>query len=455
MKKNTITHGFALLLIALIGLSACSKDWLEVKRELSIVVPTTLKDMRWLLNNNSVFGVDHIGAMIGSEDTYYLTQQDYNNAALVVRDVYTWERDVFRGIVDPEEWNGSYKQIFYANTILEGLERIAVNERNEMEWRDIKGSALFFRAKAFFNLAQLFAVPYAELNDETPGIPLKFSSNVDDVTIRASLVQTYEQIISDFKQSASLLKGQPIRKTDASKAAAYGLLARCYAAMDNYTNALLYADSCLAYNTTQMVYERLDVTQRYPFAAMNDEVIFQSKASPQYVGNTALRIDTLLYGQYDDEDRRKELFFQRNNDGSLGFRGSYYGDFNLFSGIAVDEMLLTKAECLVRTDRIEEAQAVLNTFLENKYRNGTFVPIVMNDRDSALLFVLAERQKQLLLRGLRWQDLRRLNKDVKTQSTLRRVVGDQQYTLPPNDARYTFPIPTKIIELTGIEQNKR
>jgi hypothetical protein len=58
------------------------------------------------------------------------------------------------------------------------------------------------------------------------------------------------------------------------------------------------------------------------------------------------------------------------------------------------------------------------------------------------------------MRGLRWMDIKRLNKDG-AKITLTRNVEGNTYTLPPNDLRYALPIPEEVISLTGMPQNIR
>ena len=56
---------------------------------------------------------------------------------------------------------------------------------------------------------------------------------------------------------------------------------------------------------------------------------------------------------------------------------------------------------------------------------------------------------------MRWEDLRRLNKEPRFATTLQRVSKGTTYTLAPNDPKYTFPIPDIEITLSGIPQNPR
>ena len=66
--------------------------------------------------------------------------------------------------------------------------------------------------------------------------------------------------------------------------------------------------------------------------------------------------------------------------------------------------------------------------------------------------ILQHRRKELLMRGLRWMDIKRLNKE-DADIILQRMVDNQVYSLPPNDKRYALPIPADIILHAGIEQN--
>ena len=94
-----------------------------------------------------------------------------------------------------------------------------------------------------------------------------------------------------------------------------------------------------------------------------------------------------------------------------------------------------------------------NTLFSNRFRTGTYVNATAISVDDALNKIIPERRKELLFRDLRWTDLRRLNKDSRFAVTLSRSLNSTIYTLPPNDIRYTLPIPDYVIALNGIQQN--
>ncbi|MOA51075.1 SusD family protein [compost metagenome] len=75
--------------------------------------------------------------------------------------------------------------------------------------------------------------------------------------------------------------------------------------------------------------------------------------------------------------------------------------------------------------------------------------------ESALDVVLKERRKELLFRGLRWTDLRRLNLDPTTARTPKRELDGKIYTIEPNSPNYVYPFPDNVIQLAGLIQNER
>ena len=106
-----------------------------------------------------------------------------------------------------------------------------------------------------------------------------------------------------------------------------------------------------------------------------------------------------------------------------------------------------------RAGNMNSAMADLNTLLQNRWKAGTFIPLLALNASDALNQILMERRKELLFR-IRWIDLKRLNKGG-ANITLTRILNGQTYTLAPNSPLYVFPIPPDEIQLSGIQQNIR
>jgi hypothetical protein len=451
MKKINL-----ILCAAAFILTACTKNYLDVKPASSLVVPQTFQDFQALLDNTLVNNINMPSLQEASSDDFYITDDSYSSIDDPIdKNTYTWNKDLYEGNPNVFDWNQRYQQIFYANLVLEGLEKLS-SQKGDPRYNSEKGSALFFRAFALFQVSQLFCKPYVAATAATDlGVPVRTTSDINIVTTRSSVQETYNNIIQDLKESIGLLPQTVSVKTRPDQAAAQGLLARVYLSMGDYQDAFTYADAVLKNYAQLLDYNTLSATKAIPFSRYNKEVIFHSTlANTSETLQSRLLVDTMLYRSYDLNDLRRKFFFKPAT-GGFTFKGNYSGNPTLFNGISVNELYFIRAECNARGGNTVAAMSDLNTLLSTRWATGTFVQFSANSRDEALAIVLTERRKELLLRGLRWSDLRRLNQDTKYAVTLKRNIEGVAYTLPPNDPKYILPIPDLVIQLSGIQQNPR
>ncbi len=456
-NKAYIHYEVILITLSLIFQFSCNKNWLDVKPNKSLVVPSTVQDFQAILDNTNVFNsyAPALGEL--ASDSYYLLYNDWQSSTPIEQQTYIWSDDPFQGNGDGD-WNDAYNRILAANIVLEGIDNIKSDSSPKANWNNVKGSALFYRSFDFFNLAQIFCKPYnPNTADKDLGLPLRLSSDVNLKSVRASLQQTYDKIINDLIEAANLIPITPLYKTRPSKPAVYALLARVYLTMQNYSNALAYSDSCLQLQGTLMNYNTLNPMSSPPIGRFNSEVIFHATLEFYFDFYPSKQIiDSTLYNLYDNNDLRKVIFFRKRSN-AMRFYGNYNGAINppTFGGLATDEIYLIRAECYARSGDTAAAMKDLNTLLINRYKTGTFIPVSALSQNDALSMVLMERRKELVFRGVRWMDLRRLNTDSRFSVTLTRVLNGRSYSLPPNDPRYVFPIPPDEIRLSGIQQNPR
>lgn len=445
----------SLLIFTVIFLVGCTKGWLEEKQDIKLIVPSTLNDMD-LLMNSGMFSYDQRGSMEASCDDFEVTLAQYNSLFTDFnRKLLTWTIDEFPKLGGGdygEEWDYAYKQIQNCNVALKGLTKITRTESNAEQYDRIKGTALYHRSRAFFNLALTFCKYYdANTAERDLGIPLKLDEDINEPIFRSNLKQTYQQIIKDLSAAAILLPKNAISGLHITNAGAFALLARTYLYMDNYQKALECARNSLAIKSLLDDYNSFNPIDSRPLFFKSKEIHIQTKLSNPYgTSSTSAYIPDQLYDQYDENDLRKELYF-KIQDGRAIWRGHLIT--NNLAGTAIDEVLLIGAECEARIGDKDQAMQMLNKLLVTRFKTNTFIPLTASTKIEALDIILRERRKELLKRGLRFQDLKRLNKDPRYAKTLIRTVGDKTYTLPPNDRRYVFPIPQYIINYSGIEQN--
>lgn len=452
---------YKILLFAFVSMFivSCKKDWIKIKSNKSLDVPSSVEDYQALLDNSTIMNDNRPSLGEVSADNYYYPYSIWQTWASLNRNAYVWTSDIYNNsLTDNSNWNNSYRQAFYANIVLDGIDDVA--GVNTPDWGNAKGSALYYRGEAFFNVSQIYTRPYSLTFPDYQGIPLRLSSDLNAISVRAGLQDTYQQILKDLKGSVNYLPNFPLYKLRPSKPATYAVLSRVYLVMQDYPNALLYADSCLKIYDSVLDYNTLKTAGvNFPIPALNKEVIFQATISDDLQGSNPCIVDSNLYRSYDNNDLRKTLFYKTITGGQQNFIGTYTGGTistvsKAFGGIATDEMYLTRAECFARTGNVAAAMSDLNKLMAARWKTGTFIPFTAASSSDALAIILRERRKETPFRGLRWLDLRRLNSEG-ANITLTRNLNGQLYTLPPNDPKYALPIPPDVITITGMPQNDR
>ncbi|MFE2861773.1 RagB/SusD family nutrient uptake outer membrane protein [Sphingobacterium multivorum] len=444
----SITLGFATLIFG-----ACDK-YLDVQSNNKLVVPKELDDLQKLLDNVRVMNNNFCSRGEKACDDYFIPESNYKALNDVEKLDYIWEDSQYNFSND---WSSMYNVVYIANLVLERLDKIDRNEQNAAKWDGIKGAALFFRANSYLSLLWTYAKAYQKNAAETDlGIVLRETSDFNVKSVRASVEDSYRKVITDLETSISLLPLESDHVVQPSKPAVYGVLARAYLSMRQYDLALKYVELYLQRRNELLDYNNsneVKLTASFPFSLFNKETTFYMELKPTILSNSYSNIDSVLYRSYDSNDLRKQGYFKVLNN-VINFKGQYSGSTLLFGGAATDEMYLMRAECLARAGKLVEAQADLNKLLATRYKTGTYKPYLFMDSGEVLKVILIERRKELVYRGLRWMDIKRLNLEGQ-EIILKRVVDGKEYRLLPNENRYALPLPADIVRIAGIPQNPR
>jgi hypothetical protein len=445
----------------MLGLSlenlSCQK-YLDAKSDQKLVLVSRLSDLQGLLDYFYKISVSDPAVGEAVSDNFYLTNQDYLGLPDYLKNRYTWAGSniFFTATYGNNAWGQCYECVYRADIVLTNINKVAKSSLNANDWNSLKGQAYFLRARNFLMAASFWSLAYDEKSATNDlGIPLRLDPDINKPSPRASVQQTYDQIINDLKMAIPLLPITPLHVHRSSRPAAYALLARTFLYMRKYDSCFRYANLALQLRGTLLDYNRVSKDAPYPFANFtfdaNPEIILGKTAAMQLILGYG-RVDTLLYQSYDDNDLRKWCYFKDNGDGSHSYKGSYTGAFDMWNGIATDELYLMRAECYARMGKKGLALQDLNTLLSKRWKHGTFKPFTTPTADSALQLILRERRKELVMRNVRWMDIKRLNKEGAS-ITLKRIADGQIYTLPPNDLRSALPIPEDIAGQYGIIQN--
>ena len=123
-------------------------------------------------------------------------------------------------------WDYGYKGIAQASNIIS-----MIDEGQSAEIDNQLGECYYVRGMLYFYFVRAYGRPYYQAPDKNLGVPIVNGTpeNINDLFLedRATVHQTYEQVISDLKKAESLMtidKGAAY----ASKAAAQAMLSRVY-----------------------------------------------------------------------------------------------------------------------------------------------------------------------------------------------------------------------------------
>lgn len=458
MKKQSLT--FILFLCILSLTSSCTKDWFDIKSDKNQTIPSTLEDLELLLDDYTTISENTPALLEISADGHHTLESLWPNFLLDNPDNnseangYTWSQNRPYAVVG--DWNLSFKKIFVCNLVIFNIGKIDRTSENAAQYDRIKGNALFIKAKTYLELAQLYAEPIKAGANSQYGLPLRDGIDITEKSQRSTVKETYSFIENTTKYAIMLLPNRANIATRASKNSCYALLSRLYLITGNYEECVKYSDSSLRINNKLMDFDSLP-TDQYVIGIFNPEVIFHSTMVPSYmlaIGGSYL--DTTLFSKFNENDLRRTLFYLQIDSG-YAFIGNYSNGIAKFSGLANDEILLNRAEAFARQNRLQQAMNDIDTLLKTRYKidgngNSTYQPFNVTSQREAIDIIIMERRKELVYRGIRWSDLRRLRNDPDHTLTIERTIGGQTYKLNQS-YQYTLPIPEDELSFSGFAQN--
>lgn len=428
----------------LLSIFSCGNEFLDAKPDKALVIPKTLADYQAILDDANQQINQSPGLIECAIDDYLALDNGLNSVAENVRHAYLWDREGLSSLESHYDWDILYAQVLRSNLVLEGLQGL-VPDKEESRYNDIKGAAHFFRAWHFFNLLQVYSPPYDPITAGSDlGIVLKLSADVNEKQGLTNVEGCYIQILDDLKNAISLLPKASLVPSRPNLVAAYALFARVYLSRFDYENAAKYAQLALEINDALLDFNSIGANFPDPLFDRNPEVIFHSM--PILQASSLIRnaiIDPDLVKLYADGDLRKSKFLKLNAVGQSQINRTYLGSTVApYAGLTTSEMYLVLAECLVHLDKKEQAMDMLNTLRKTRFdKKTTYTNLISNNKEEAMDLVHKERRQELIFRGLRWYDLRRLNKNSMTAKKLERVYNGLTYILKADDKFYGFPIP--------------
>ncbi|ARS40306.1 hypothetical protein CA265_11835 [Sphingobacteriaceae bacterium GW460-11-11-14-LB5] len=454
-----------LAILILTGFGSCKK-YLDESPIKGKVVPKTLADYEEFLN-------DIILSQSGYIYPEFMTDDMLNSSITSVNTnrmsrSYTWQKELLLATDDDAEWNTPYNYIYICNLVLDNLQNAA--QGTEETRNRLRAEALTQRAYYLFTVANLYGNDYVAATASTDlSVPIMLHGDLEAKATRATVQQVYDQVISDLQTAISIADFPDVGRNyvHPGKLASMALLARVYLFKGDYANALKCANDILAKKNTLFDWNSLSFSNpaKPTASTIVNNPLPQSNVENLYcklVTNGGIFVRFMassdLLTVLDTKDLRYVFNFTRltsTGAASTSVNPDYLGTTPNYS-IGVPEIMLIKAECLARAGDKDGAVAILNTLRIKRFKPADYVALTASSADDALAKVLTERRRELLYKGVRWFDLKRLNRDDRFKKTISRVIGSTTYTLEPNSPAYLLQIAPKIIDINPlIVQNRR
>ncbi len=440
---------FTLYIFLPIFLFNSCRDYVEVEPVGNNRILKYTSDYRGLANNyNDLTGSGGI-YLLADADVEFPTSYE-SKVSNIWGNSYSWQERIFDPSQGDSGWDGLYKTVYYSNVIINGV--MSSQNGTEAQKKEIYAEAFVHRAFAYLQLVNTYGPQFdpTSANSEK-AVPLLLKPELFSSLERSTVGQVYDQIISDLKEAlANNIQDNPEFNVLPSKRAVYALLARTYLYMGSYQLSLDNAQKALAMQNSLNDLKTFASGYSYPVLIENPEVIFSKTILPTYNGAP---LSTELLNSFESDDLRYNYytipgtnFFPSYTGRGFGIAAySYTNGVNV--GVSVPEMYLISAECYARLGQTQLAIDNLNILRAKRYKTGTTYQLSASTKAEALNLALTERQKELIGRGFRWFDQRRLNLDPAFQKTYTRVFKTVTYTLEPNSRGYVFPINQNYIDL--------
>lgn len=230
--------------------------------------------------------------------------------------LYDYSRNIASSTTE-YTWEFGYRVIGNCNKIIEIIQ--GLGNESTREQTIMMGENYYLRALSYFLLVNEFAQPYSNNPTQNPGLPLKLTSDPNDLPqSRSTVAEVYDQVVLDLKDAITYLTLQqgetPKSNIYATKEAAEALLARVYLYMENWDGAWEMANKVITSGRFELERGNRFATYSQLIPEDNKETIFAvrrtlDKDDDGYsrMGSMYIRIDGSGWEEMSPSSRYLEL----------------------------------------------------------------------------------------------------------------------------------------------------
>lgn len=461
------------MLVCGLVFSSCN-DYLDIVPK-GNKIPSTLADYEALLRDEYAIGQTSISNALYLLNDYYVTVSNLNSPTLT-RANYMWDETADRILLNNAD-ESTYYQLYAAisscNLIVENVP--SATEATDAERAEVIAYAKVIRSLCYFVLANYYADTYdAATAGEKLSVLLITSANINAPSQQVTIQAIYDFIIQGVQEAIDGgLPEQSMTVLHPNLGAAYALLARVYLQMQNYSEALSYANLALGQNDQlydwNAYYDEHRSTIENPedytglptptdYSYVENYYFRCGNGSPNYTTNE-LNIPVERAERFEEGDARflsRWKLYSQNQD--TYYRGVGNGYFN-WGGLTTTEVYLIKAECQARLAQggdFTEAMNTLNAVRQTRIRPEVYQPLTASTLTEAIELIRRTKDNELIFSIVPFADARRFNQEGTYARTMTKTYEGETYTLRPDSHLWTMPFPAGAINNPGngsIQQN--
>ncbi|MFH0758966.1 MAG: RagB/SusD family nutrient uptake outer membrane protein [Bacteroidota bacterium] len=481
--KNRTYISISLIMVLLLAMGTGCEDFLDLKPYDALTAEQLLLDeqgMAGLANGSLRMMKDLLGDEANNVyvRVLYQTTEFPSDNVLIVKSTTDplWLSFNRAHILSQENtsylWATGYKIILNCNQIINNAE---IDGSTSDEAKQYIGESYFYRGMVFFDLARLFSFPPSH-GLSNKGVILRTGLGGEDAKARATVGETYRQIINDLWAGAGLMTQ---RSSDASKYgnkyAALGYLTRAYLFTEQYDSVVAVATDVLENSPFE-----LEPRENYIYALQNSAssgeamfILFHDDTENRSTGAIGSMYNgdggwgevfpsapyRELVSRYPHDVRNQLLDTIWDGTSPAKYQGTsyekiYMTKFSYQNGIStvhspqfmrLSEVVLNRAEAYAHLGMDAEALDDVNTIRMRAGLSGdeliTTGNLAAHGFASVLDAVLGERRLELAFEGHRRDDLMRNKIDLdRSFSSAQNVPGTTEI-YPYNGPRQIYYIP--------------
>lgn len=473
-----------LVVLMILGITACNKDFLEPKDSSSLNRQTYINSLGTM--EQFVKGIQltvdrdfqrSLAVVYGDLTADNLKPGNTLNTSLLLH--YGWSQRASESSEDwlssestamNGEWKNSYQNIRSCNFVIEDVDKY--RNENPAKSDNLKGQALALRAMIHMKLLNFFCQTYTYSNNASHiGIPYITTSDITASFERIKVAEVYDKVIKDLKDAISLMPAGIPSARYMNQTAAKALLARIYLFKGDYSNAKTTAEEIITQVPLMSIAEGYPDRLYYKAEPGTPEVLYQ--LTPAFT-TSPITLVTVFAGAafrgsnptFRPTDDIISLLSENSNDvrnkwvlisggkhlvnkyptGVAQIHLSKPSDY-YHTVLRSSEMFLTAAEAALQLNQEDEARKYLNAL---RQRADPTAPDLNATGEALRDSLYKERRKELAFEGGRMFDLQRWHLPV-----LRADVpsGTTAVSLPFPSNKAIAPIPIQDVKLEGIKQN--